>query len=74
MSFPQSRTSFFNAAEASDVIDALSANDANVTLQDGGKLLSVVVKTHSNGQLHPCYVLGKSEEQPHANESETTAK
>lgn len=42
------------------VMEALNTNDANIKLQEGWKLLSVVVTTHPNGQLHPCYILGKS--------------
>ncbi|WP_341961836.1 hypothetical protein [Pseudomonas sp. RC10] len=46
--------------EAHHVMEALNTNDANTKLQEGWKLLTVVVTTHPNGQLHPCYVLGKS--------------
>ncbi|GEM_PF-3343000 len=46
--------------EAHHVMEALSTNDANNKLQEGWKLLSVVVTSHPNGQLHPCYILGKS--------------
>jgi hypothetical protein len=41
-------------------MEALSANEANLKLHEGWSLISVVVTTHPNGQLHPCYILGKS--------------
>jgi hypothetical protein len=47
-------------SEAYQITEALSTNDANLKLHEGWKLLSVVVTTHPNGQLHPCYILGKS--------------
>lgn len=48
-------------SEAIQVMEALSANEANLKLQESWSLISVVVTTHPNGQLHPCYILGKSE-------------
>lgn len=42
------------------VMEALSANEVNLKLHEGWSLISVVVTTHPNGQLHPCYILGKS--------------
>lgn len=42
------------------VMEALSANEANLKFQEGWSLISVVVTTHPNGNLHPCYILGKS--------------
>ncbi|MBF4559254.1 MULTISPECIES: hypothetical protein [unclassified Pseudomonas] len=42
------------------VMEALSANEANLKLHEGWSLIPVVVTTHPNGQLHPCYILGKS--------------
>lgn len=47
-------------SEAYQVMEALSANDANLKLHEGWKLITVVVTTHPNGLLHPCYILGKS--------------
>jgi len=47
-------------SEAYQITEALSTNDVNLKLHEGWKLLSVVVTTHPNGQLHPCYILGKS--------------
>lgn len=47
-------------SEARRVIEALSANDANHKISEGWTLLAVVSTTHPNGELHPCYVLGKS--------------
>lgn len=47
-------------SEAYQVMEALSTNDANLKIHEGWGLLSVVVTTHPNGQLHPCYILGKS--------------
>jgi len=61
-------------SEASHVMEALSTNDANSKLQEGWKLLAVVVTTHPNGQLHPCYVLGKSDEHNNATDSGSAAK
>jgi hypothetical protein len=49
-------------SEAYQVMEALSTNDANLKIHEGWKLLSVVVTTHPNGQLHPCYILGKSKD------------
>jgi hypothetical protein len=46
-------------------MEALSANDANLKLHEGWSLINVVVTTHPNGQLHPCYILGKSKTSPH---------
>jgi hypothetical protein len=46
--------------EATQVMEALSANESNLKLHEGWSLISVVVTTHPNGQLHPCYILGKS--------------
>jgi hypothetical protein len=45
--------------EADQVVEALSTNDANIKIKEGWKLLTVVVTTNPNGQLHPCYILGK---------------
>jgi hypothetical protein len=50
--------------ETTQVMEALSANDANLKLREGWSLISVVVTTHPNGQLHPCYILGKSTAAP----------
>lgn len=47
-------------SEATQIMEALSTNEVNVKLAEGWSLISVVVTTHPNGQLHPCYVLGKS--------------
>jgi hypothetical protein len=46
-------------SDAIQVVEALSANEANHKLRDGWKLLAVVTTSHPNGELHPCYVLGK---------------
>lgn len=51
-------------SEATHIIEALSTNEVNVKLAEGWSLISVVVTTHPNGQLHPCYVLGKSKPHP----------
>lgn len=48
-------------SETTQVMEALSANEANLKLHEGWLLISVVVTTHPNGQLHPCYILGKSQ-------------
>lgn len=48
-------------SEAYQIMEALSTNDANMKIREGWKLLSVVVTTHPNGQLHPCYILGKGQ-------------
>lgn len=53
-------------------MEALSTNDANAKLQEGWKLLAVVVTTHPNGQFHPCYVLGKPDEHNGFTDSDTT--
>ena len=45
--------------ETDQVMEALSTNDANMKIREGWKLLAVVVTTHPNGQLHPCYIMGK---------------
>ncbi|MBV4467219.1 hypothetical protein KVG95_28295 [Pseudomonas sp. SWRI79] len=50
--------------ETTQVMEALSANEANLKLREGWLLISVVVTTHPNGQLHPCYILGKSNALP----------
>ncbi|VVN02665.1 hypothetical protein PS645_03373 [Pseudomonas fluorescens] len=57
-------------SEANQIMEALSTNDANMKIREGWKLLSVVVTTHPNGQLHPCYILGKgqSDDDPSAAE------
>lgn len=47
-------------SETIQVMEALSTNEANLKLHEGWSLISVVVTTHPNGQLHPCYILGKS--------------
>ncbi len=47
-------------SEAYQVMEALSTNDANLKIHEGWTLISVVVTTHPNGHLHPCYILGKS--------------
>jgi hypothetical protein len=46
--------------ETIQVMEAISANEANLKLQEGWSLISVVVTTHPNGHLHPCYILGKA--------------
>lgn len=48
-------------SETVQVMEALSANEANLKLREGWLLITVVVTTHPNGQLHPCYILGKSD-------------
>lgn len=50
-------------SEATQIMEALSTNEANLKLAEGWALISVVVTTHPNGQLHPCYVLAKSKTQ-----------
>lgn len=50
--------------ETTQVMEALSVNDVNQKLHEGWSLISVVVTTHPNGQLHPCYILGKSKASP----------
>ena len=57
--------------EAHHVMEALNTNDVNDKLQEGWKLLSVVVTTHPNGQLHPCYILGKTKSD-HENQTAST--
>lgn len=47
-------------SETSQVMEGLSVNEANLKLHEGWSLISVVVTTRPNGQLHPCYILGKS--------------
>ena len=47
-------------SESYQIMEALSANEANLKMQEGWKLINVVVTTHPNGHLHPCYILGKS--------------
>ena len=42
------------------IMEALSANEANLEIYEDWSLISVVVSTHPNGQLHPCSILGKS--------------
>lgn len=49
-----------NLSEADQVMEALSANEANHKLIEGWTLLAVVATTHPSGELHPCYILGKS--------------
>ncbi|WP_408598489.1 hypothetical protein [Pseudomonas sp. PLMAX] len=51
-------------SETTHVMEALSANEANLKLHEGWSLISVAVTTHPNGQLHPCYILGKTEKRP----------
>jgi hypothetical protein len=51
-------------SETTQVMEALSTNEVNLKLQEGWSLISVVVTTHPNGQLHPCYILGKSKAIP----------
>jgi hypothetical protein len=51
-------------SETAQVMEALSASDANMKLHEGWSLISVVVTTHPNGQLHPCYILAKSKAVP----------
>lgn len=46
-------------SDANQVIEALSANDANRKIREGWVLLTVVATTHPSGEIHPCYVLGK---------------
>ncbi|MCS3473091.1 hypothetical protein M2401_006859 [Pseudomonas sp. JUb42] len=50
-------------SDAYEVVEALSTNEVNSKLQEGWKLLTVVVTARPNGQLHPCYILGKLKEQ-----------
>lgn len=52
-------------SETVQVMEALSANEANHKLREGWSLITVVVTTHPNGQLHPCYILSKSDATPH---------
>jgi hypothetical protein len=54
-----------HVSETTQVMEALSTNEVNLKLQEGWSLISVVVTTHPNGQLHPCYILGKSKAIPH---------
>ncbi|EPJ80075.1 MULTISPECIES: hypothetical protein [Pseudomonas] len=49
-----------NLSDAFQVVESLSANDANHKIQSGWTLLAVVTTSHPNGELHPCYVLGKA--------------
>lgn len=51
-------------SETTQVMEALSTNEVNLKLEEGWSLISVVVTTHPNGQLHPCYILGKSKAIP----------
>jgi hypothetical protein len=51
-------------SDTTQVMEALSTNEVNLKLQEGWSLISVVVTTHPNGQLHPCYILGKSKAIP----------
>jgi hypothetical protein len=53
-----------HVSETTQVMEALSTNEVNLKLQEGWLLISVVVTTHPNGQLHPCYILGKSKAIP----------
>jgi hypothetical protein len=53
---------FMNISDAYEVVEALSTNEVNSKLQEGWKRLTVVVTTRPNGQLQPCYVLGKSKQ------------
>lgn len=48
-------------SEAYQIMEALSSNDANMKIREGWKLLTVVVTTHPNGNLHPCYILAKGQ-------------
>lgn len=48
-------------SEAYQIMEVLSTNDANMKIREGWKLLSVVVTTHPNGSLHPCYIMGKGQ-------------
>lgn len=48
-------------SEAYQIMEALSSNDANMKMREGWKLLTVVVTTHPNGHLHPCYILAKGQ-------------
>jgi hypothetical protein len=57
-------------SETSQVMEALSANEANLELHEGWSLISVVVTTHPNGQLHPCYILAKSKGSPDGQKSD----
>jgi hypothetical protein len=45
-------------------MEALSASDANMKFDEGWSLISVIVTTHPNGQLHPCYILGNRKPYP----------
>jgi len=49
-----------NLSDAFQVVEALTANDANHKIQSGWTLLAVVTTSHPSGELHPCYVLGKA--------------
>jgi hypothetical protein len=53
-----------HVSETTQVMEALSTNEVNLKLQEAWSLISVVVTTHPNGQLHPCYILGKSKAIP----------
>jgi hypothetical protein len=46
--------------DAFQVLEALSAHEANAKIREGWTLLTVVATTHSSGEIHPCYVLGKA--------------
>lgn len=48
-------------SEATQIMEAPSTNEVNVKLAEGRSLISVVVTTHPNGHLHPCYVVGQIE-------------
>jgi hypothetical protein len=47
-------------SQAAKVTEALSVNEANQKIREGWTLLAVVTTSHPSGELHPCYVLGKS--------------
>lgn len=53
-----------HVSETTQVMEALSTNDVNLKLKEGWSLIAVVVTTHPNSQLHPCYILGKSKAIP----------
>jgi hypothetical protein len=47
--------------DAFQVLEALSAHEANAKIREGWTLLTVVATTHSSGEIHPCYVEKQSQ-------------
>jgi hypothetical protein len=47
--------------DAFQVLEALSAHEANAKIREGWTLLTVVTTTHSSGEIHPCYVEKQSQ-------------